>query len=380
MKVVHNLLGEMHTMFIRSLLLACSLQHVSGNADSIGFTLIDAAQDIPIAEISLGETIFLDELSSKELSIRADVDNTSNEVIESVSFSDSNQQLRTERVPPYTLGGDINGDYSSVDWLTEEGQKAVSVSVLYASGRTETDDIVFWVVNESRAPVQSGGASAAEWSAGVTKEDLQQNSTTNIGDQVYPPPTEPVVGQQSAALIVPPIATPVSTPSPIATSTGGNFDDQEASNEYSAVDCANPFVEDNPDVVITGEMRIWHKITLAFLNGPMTSETATPNPFTDYRLDVTFINGEEKYVVPGYFAADGDAANTGASSGTVWHCHFSPSLRGKWTWRAQFVVGPGVATPMDPGSATSTHFNGVSGSLMILETNKSGRDLRGKDC
>ena len=46
--------------------------------------------------------------------------------------------------------------------------------------------------------------------------------------------------------------------------------------------------------------------------GPAASETATPNPFTDYRLNVTFKNGDTTYRVPGYYAADGDAAETGA--------------------------------------------------------------------
>ena len=38
---------------------------------------------------------------------------------------------------------------------------------------------------------------------------------------------------------------------------------------------------------VDGELRKWHKVTLGF-TGPVTGEAATPNPFTDYRLDVTF--------------------------------------------------------------------------------------------
>jgi hypothetical protein len=63
---------------------------------------------------------------------------------------------------------------------------------------------------------------------------------------------------------------------------------------------------------ITGELQQWHKVTITF-DGPDTSETATPNPFTDYRLSVTFTNGGTTYVVPGYYCADGNAANSGAS-------------------------------------------------------------------
>ncbi|MHC4565215.1 MAG: DUF5060 domain-containing protein, partial [Planctomycetota bacterium] len=67
---------------------------------------------------------------------------------------------------------------------------------------------------------------------------------------------------------------------------------------------------------VSGELKKWHKVTVTF-DGPQTSETAEPNPFLDYRLNVTFTHqgsGKSK-VVPGHFAADGDAANTSADSG-----------------------------------------------------------------
>ena len=69
--------------------------------------------------------------------------------------------------------------------------------------------------------------------------------------------------------------------------------------------------------VVSGELRQWHKVTLTS-NGPQATETDTsPNPFTDYRMTVVFTHesGAPRYEVPGYFAADGDAANTSASAG-----------------------------------------------------------------
>ena len=96
---------------------------------------------------------------------------------------------------------------------------------------------------------------------------------------------------------------------------------------------------------ISGELRQWHKVTLTF-NGPQASETdSSPNPFTDYRMTVTFTHesGAPRYEVPGYFAADGDAANTSATSGNKWRVHLSPDKTGRWNWRASFVAGPGVA-------------------------------------
>ena len=48
---------------------------------------------------------------------------------------------------------------------------------------------------------------------------------------------------------------------------------------------------DNGRAALSGEVRQWHTITLTF-DGPQTSETADPNPFLDYRLDVTFANND----------------------------------------------------------------------------------------
>jgi len=130
---------------------------------------------------------------------------------------------------------------------------------------------------------------------------------------------------------------------------------------------------------VSGELRKWHKVTLSF-NGPSTSETATPNPFTNYRLDVTFRHSGsgKSYVVPGYYAADGNAANTSASSGNVWRAHFAPDETGTWTYEASFRSGTNVHAG-SPGSGSSAgFFDGDSGSFTVADTNKTGRDLRGK--
>ncbi|WP_075090824.1 DUF5060 domain-containing protein [Haloferula sp. BvORR071] len=131
---------------------------------------------------------------------------------------------------------------------------------------------------------------------------------------------------------------------------------------------------------VSGELSKWHKVTLSF-EGPATSESATPNPFTDYRLNVTFRNAAsgKTYLVPGYYAADGNAANTSASSGDVWKVHFAPDETGTWTYTASFRKGTNVA--MDASSTAGSSagfFDGDSGSLSISATNKTGRDLRGK--
>jgi hypothetical protein len=131
--------------------------------------------------------------------------------------------------------------------------------------------------------------------------------------------------------------------------------------------------------VINGELKVWHKVTLAF-DGPATSETATPNPFMDYRLNVTLTGPSgQVYVVPGYFAADGNAANTSASAGNQWHAHLSPDEAGLWGYSVSFRTGPNLAVSDDPGAGSSGGFmDGETDSFVIEPTDKTGRDFRGK--
>jgi hypothetical protein len=93
---------------------------------------------------------------------------------------------------------------------------------------------------------------------------------------------------------------------------------------------------------ISGDRIVWHTMTLTF-DGPQTSEAAGPNPFTDCRLDVTFRRGDKVLTVPGYYAADGDAGETGAAAGNQWRVHFVPDAAGPWTYDAVFATGAGVA-------------------------------------
>jgi hypothetical protein len=131
---------------------------------------------------------------------------------------------------------------------------------------------------------------------------------------------------------------------------------------------------------ISGELRQWHKVTLT-VDGPRASETDTsPNPFTDYRMTVTFTHesGTPRYEVPGYFAADGDAANTSASSGNKWRVHVSPDKTGRWNWRASFVSGPGVAIAPGAAGQPVAPVDGATGSFEVIASNKTAPDFRAK--
>ncbi|MDH4238562.1 MAG: DUF5060 domain-containing protein [Phycisphaerae bacterium] len=128
---------------------------------------------------------------------------------------------------------------------------------------------------------------------------------------------------------------------------------------------------------IRGELKKWHTITITF-TGPTTGEEAEPNPFLDYRLNVTFTRDKKQYVVPGYYAADGDSAETSSASGNKWRVHFVPDEEGQWSFRASLRTGPDIALNSDPEAGKSVSFFVTNGTFTIGPTNKKGRDLRGK--
>lgn len=152
-------------------------------------------------------------------------------------------------------------------------------------------------------------------------------------------------------------------------------------------------------VVVSGELKQWHKVTLT-LDGPFAHErdgsggfpaaedreqntlrleSRRSNPFTDYRMTATFTHesGSPRYAVPGYFAADGNAANTSAESGRKWRAHLSPDKPGRWSYTVSFLKGVNVAVSDAKGEALKP-YDGKSGSFDVTVTDKSGRDFRAR--
>ncbi len=130
------------------------------------------------------------------------------------------------------------------------------------------------------------------------------------------------------------------------------------------------------EAAITGELKQWHTVTLT-LDGPFAQERdSQPNPFTDLAFNVFFTHesGTPSYTVPGYFAADGDAANTSAEAGTKWRAHLSPDKPGLWRYAVSFTSGMNAA--LDGGGKALAPFDGVSGTFNVAETDKTGRDFR----
>ncbi|MEM6693002.1 MAG: DUF5060 domain-containing protein, partial [Planctomycetota bacterium] len=131
--------------------------------------------------------------------------------------------------------------------------------------------------------------------------------------------------------------------------------------------------------VVTGEQQQRPNITFTW-DRPSLSETSEDNPFLNYRLNVTFTGPSGQiYVVPGYFAADGDAANTSASSGNKWRAHFAPDQTGQWSYAVSFKAGVDIAVNEPTANDSSGgFFDGDNGTFTVTESTKEGRDFRGK--
>lgn len=132
---------------------------------------------------------------------------------------------------------------------------------------------------------------------------------------------------------------------------------------------------------IIGDAKRWHSVTLEF-DGPAGGEDR--GTFYNLRMDVTFTHAQtgETLVIPGFFAADGNAAETGATSGSKWHVNFTPPLTGEWSYSVSFRSGTDVAASADVNAGVAYAgpgtIDGVAGTLSIGETDKTGDDFRSK--
>jgi hypothetical protein len=144
--------------------------------------------------------------------------------------------------------------------------------------------------------------------------------------------------------------------------------------------CYPPFLLSNPQkqtVQIEGELLKWHKVTLV-ITGTETSEWAKENPFLDYKLEATFTNGTKTYTVPGFFAADGNAAETSADAGNTWKVHFRPDATGTWNYKISFRKEKDIVVKEGEIMGESVAGDELEGSFEVGESDKTGGDFRAK--
>ncbi len=117
----------------------------------------------------------------------------------------------------------------------------------------------------------------------------------------------------------------------------------------------------------------WHSVTLNF-EGPDTAEQDADNPFLNYRLIVTFTHESQEYPIRGYYAADGQAEDSGADAGNIWQVKFRAPETGEWQYRARLERGDKIA--LDSKSGDSMPLSNNSGKFRIESSDKKAPDFR----
>ncbi|QDU65957.1 DUF5060 domain-containing protein [Engelhardtia mirabilis] len=114
--------------------------------------------------------------------------------------------------------------------------------------------------------------------------------------------------------------------------------------------------------LLFGKPMKWHPTELWF-KGPLSNMTFdSPNPFLDYRLDVTFLRPDgSELQVPGFFDGDG----FGGGVGQAWKVRLTPDMAGVWTFEASFRSGDDVAVAADPLAGSPVSFDGASGVFTV---------------
>jgi hypothetical protein len=134
--------------------------------------------------------------------------------------------------------------------------------------------------------------------------------------------------------------------------------------------------EASPDISIEGALKKWHPITLK-IQGPQTGEDEGQNPFLHYRLNVQFTNGEDSMVVPGFFAADGNASESAAQNGNIWKVKFTPFKEGLWTYTVSFRQGENIAVN-ESIEGDPLPSDGLTGEFRVDDADSSAPGFYGK--
>ena len=121
----------------------------------------------------------------------------------------------------------------------------------------------------------------------------------------------------------------------------------------------------------------WHQLKLDF-EGPETSEDAEDNPFLNYRLEVEFTHNKTSKTLRGYYAADGNAAESSATSGNIWSVNHRPDLLGKWTYKARLLHGDSIAIKTNSSNAEDLPLKNSTGTFMVSPSDKAVPDFRAK--
>ena len=109
---------------------------------------------------------------------------------------------------------------------------------------------------------------------------------------------------------------------------------------------------------------------------PLNGEGKILFSITDLRQPLPA--GEKVTLFPGFYAADGNAAETSADKGNVWKIHFRPDATGTWNYKISFRKGKDIVVKEGEHQGESVSGDGLEGSFEIAASNKNGNDFRRK--
>ncbi|MCP4428126.1 MAG: DUF5060 domain-containing protein, partial [Chloroflexi bacterium] len=169
------------------------------------------------------------------------------------------------------------------------------------------------------------------------------------------------VGEQTAVSPVTTVSEPPPSSTPITVDEDITAVPEPTPSSTPTAAAATP-TETVSMAVISGTLQKWSPLTLSF-TGPQADELDNaPNPFLDYRLQVTFTGPSgQQYVAPGFF--DGDGAGNGA--GNIWKAHFTPDEAGQWQYTASFRRGTNLAIDLNPDAGVAAGFDGTAGFIEV---------------
>lgn len=373
----------MVTRFI--LLAACAIASVglipsTAVGDSVvQLVLVDADTDLDLLTLSPGLAVDLTSLPTTNLNIRAETDPAA---AGSVRF-DLNGVVgyRIESTAPFALAGDTGGDYAA--WSPGFGPQTVVATAFTSPGASGTAgpglSLSFTFVN--------GGGSSTEApsvDAGPDLFPVTPTTTLSIAGTVSAG-ASPVSNITWSQLSGPAVSiSGTSTPTPML---AGLTPEAIYQFQLQATDTAGRIATDQvvvstlptgvPGASLTGELKQWHRVTLTF-DGPTLSETSGDNPFLNYRLEVSLTHNGKSVLVPGFFAADGNAAESSATSGSKWCAHYRPDGPGEYTYTALFRQGNQVAVEALGSGDPVDGVNGSTGTFTVGATDKTVPDFRSR--
>jgi len=126
---------------------------------------------------------------------------------------------------------------------------------------------------------------------------------------------------------------------------------------------------------VSGVRQQWHRVAVT-CSGYNANEN-NDDTFTDHRFNVTFTQGGRSLTIPGHFAADGNAADSSASSGNKWRAYFSPPTTGTWQYRVSMRRGDNIVVDTNPNAGQPLSvFNGKTGSFQVTAGQSAPTDMR----